>query len=340
VGGKGGVGKTTTSCSLAIELAKARESVLVISTDPAHNLSDAFAQKVTKSPTLMEGFDNLYAMEIDPSVDPDDLNAGAPPGMEGMGAAGGFMADISKSIPGVDEAMSFAELMKQVQTMEYSVIVFDTAPTGHTLRLIQFPEMMNKALDKFMGFRDTMGGMLSSMSGMFGGALPNMDVIFEKLTTMKATIEDVQDRFQDPDQTTFVCVCIPEFLSVYETERLVQELYKQDMDTHNIVVNQIIVVPESIDQSLTVLVDAANAQANSTLDTAAIDVQDGIRILLSRKAMQQKYLGQIAELYEDFNVVQMPLLGKEVRGVEALKGFSPNLIKPYDREAHLKATFI
>eukprot|EP00658_Telonema_sp_P-2_P038398 TRINITY_DN27564_c0_g1_i3.p3 TRINITY_DN27564_c0_g1~~TRINITY_DN27564_c0_g1_i3.p3 ORF type:complete len:153 (-),score=48.16 TRINITY_DN27564_c0_g1_i3:179-637(-) len=131
--------------------AKARDSVLVISTDPAHNLSDAFGQKVTKSPGLLEGFDNLYAMEIDPNVDPDELMAGAPPGMEGMGATGGFMADISKSIPGVDEAMSFAELMKQVQNMEFSVIVFDTAPTGHTLRLIQFPEMMNKALEKFMG---------------------------------------------------------------------------------------------------------------------------------------------------------------------------------------------
>lgn len=303
VGGKGGVGKTTCSCCLAVRLAAVREKVLIISTDPAHNLSDAFRQKFTKSPTLVDGFNNLFAMEVDPKVESEDL--------ENLAGEGSAISELASSIPGIDEAMSFAEMLKLVQTMDYSVIVFDTAPTGHTLRLLQFPSTMGKGLGKIMALKNRFGGMITQMSQAFGGGMDfGEDAVMGKLESMKAVIEQVNDQFKNPDLTTFVCVCIPEFLSLYETERLVQELAGFEIDTHNIVINQVLFSEDASESKL----------------------------LQARVKMQQKYLDQFHDLYEDFNIVLCPLLPEEVRGVDSLRAFSENLLTPYKPTPSTSAT--
>lgn len=306
VGGKGGVGKTTTSCSLAIQLAKVRKSVLLISTDPAHNLSDAFGQKFGKEARLIDGFSNLSAMEIDPNGSLQDLLAsgeqqGDDP-MAGLGA-GNMMQDLAFSIPGVDEAMSFAEVLKQVKSLSYEVIIFDTAPTGHTLRFLQFPTVLEKALGKLSQLSSQFGPMLNSILGARGG-LPggqNMDELMNKMESLRETISEVNTQFKNADLTTFVCVCIAEFLSLYETERMIQELTSYNIDSHAIVVNQLLFPKQGNDCE----------QCNA------------------RRKMQQKYLEQIEELYEDFNVVRMPLLVEEIRGKEKLENFSELLAHPY-----------
>lgn len=320
VGGKGGVGKTTTSCTLAVQLAGVRENVLVVSTDPAHNLSDAFGQKFGKDPTLVNGFENLYCMEIEPTVEVDEME-----GLddEAAGPLKSMFADLTNSIPGVDEAMSFSELMKQVQSMDFSCIVFDTAPTGHTLRLLSFPTIMDKALDKILALKSKFSGLFSQFAGMMGGGgNSNPDALLEKFEQMRTVINQVNDQFKDPERTTFVCVLIPEFLSLYETERLVQELTKFEIDTHNIVVNQVLFPDKDID-TLTTWFDGEKASLSS-------EAQDIISKTMARKKMQDKYINQIFQLYEDFHVCLMPLLDHEVRGVERLRDFSAKLIQSED----------
>lgn len=127
-----------------------------------------------------------------------------------------------------------------------------------------------------------------------------IEKMFSEMESQKATVEKVNAQMKDPSKTTFVAVCIPEFLSLYETERLVIELAQYQIDIHNVVVNQVL-FPE-----------------------------DGCRMCTSRHKMQKKYLDQIMELYEDMHVVVQPLQDEEVRGVSKLRTFCQLLLKEKD----------
>jgi arsenite-transporting ATPase len=207
------------------------------------------------------------------------------------------MNEFLNSIPGIDEAVSFGEIIKQVNDLKFDLVIFDTAPTGHTLRLLNFPNIMDKALVKLMQIKEKIGPMMGQFSAMMsggeGGGADKFNQIFDKIGEMKDSIEAVNKQFQNAQQTTFVAVCIPEFLSLYETERLVVELVKFKIDIHNVVVNQVLFV-----------------EKGSTCNKCG-----------SRSKMQGKYLAQIDDLYDDFHVIKNPLLDEEVRGVHSLNEF-------------------
>ncbi len=89
-------------------------------------------------------------------------------GFEGAESAG-FMKEIMTSVPGIDEATSFGEILKSLDEYKFDLIIFDTAPTGHTLRLLNFPNILEKGLHKLLELNEKFGGMLNSVGGMMGG---------------------------------------------------------------------------------------------------------------------------------------------------------------------------
>jgi arsenite-transporting ATPase len=311
VGGKGGVGKTTVSSTMSILLSKIKEKVLIISTDPAHNLSDAFNQKMGSKPTLIKGFTNLYGLEIDPKTmndDDYDSDINSILGLNIDDETKGIFDELKNSIPGIDEALAIGLLLQVIDKMDFSIIVFDTAPSGHTLRMLSLPKILEETLGKLNSIKDNFGMFNNIMQNTMGNGFNQFMQMNEML---KKSIQKINEEFTNKEHTTFVTVCIQEFLSMYETERLIQELDKNKIDCHNIVINQVLFVNKEND--------------NCNCDMCKNSFE-----------MQSKYINQIKELYCDnefnmngnqFYISILPLQEEEVRGVDKLIAFTKFISK-------------
>ena len=301
VGGKGGVGKTTISASLSILLSKQGKKVLIISTDPAHNLSDAFNQKIGKQPTIIKGFENLYGIELDPEKDMNNIDKlNEILHVEEKSKVDGLLQTMEGAFPGIDEANNLKYISNLLDNKDYDIVVFDTAPTGHTLKLLEMPLIIGKSMEKIMELKLQFSPVIDSVGGVLGPEIDQkLNKFFTKMNELKDHMQKISDRFKDAEKTTFIAVCIPEFLSVYETERLVESLFKENIDIRNVVVNQVLMC----------------------------DNPDKCKMCKSRTKMQKKYLEKIEEMFEDFHIIKVPLQKNEIRGAKNLENFYKFLIE-------------
>ncbi len=242
--GKGGVGKTSMAAATAVNLAKSGKKVLVISTDPAHSLSDSFETRIGGEEKKI--WKNLYAVEIDPQKAVGEYKEKIMPKIEGMDALRGLglgdTFDMMGMTPGIDEMAAMDKFLHYMRSREYDFVIFDTAPTGHTLRFLSLPELMDSWVGKMIMIRMRFSGMI----GAFKRFLPftkeqeGGDMGLEQLQVMKARMEEARKTLSDPKKTIYNLVMIPEEMSILESERTLPVLKQYDIHVGSVIVNQII----------------------------------------------------------------------------------------------------
>ena len=226
--GKGGVGKTTMASATAIHHASQGKKTLIVTTDPASNLADVFEQEIGHKITPIKKVANLWAMEIDPDVATKEYKERIiGPFREVM--PDDVIASLEENLSGpcTTEMASFDRFIDFMEGNEYDIIVFDTAPTGHTIRLLELPVDWSKHIEQ-------------SAKGSGQTCLGPVQTIQES--------KDKYDRatvlLKDPARTTFIFVMRPEALSLYETLRASKELETIGIKSGRIIINGIL--PESV----------------------------------------------------------------------------------------------
>ena len=159
VGGKGGVGKTTTAGALALMAAESGRSTLLVSTDPAHSLGDVFDTRIGNEETSLGR--NLLGLEIDPEAEAESHIATVKMSMKSLVAPKMYkeidrQLELARHSPGTMEAAlleRMADLMAEARS-RFDLLIFDTAPSGHTIRLLSLPEVLGAWSDGMLGHRD------------------------------------------------------------------------------------------------------------------------------------------------------------------------------------------
>ncbi|MBT29170.1 MAG: arsenic-transporting ATPase [Thalassobius sp.] len=287
--GKGGTGKTTIAAATAFKAAREGYKTLVISTDPAHSLSDAVNQPLGAEPTLIT--ENLYGQELDVYYSMKKywgnmrnlmLQVFRWQGVENV------LAEELSALPGMEEASAFLWIEKYYEEKEYDIIIIDSAPTGETLTLLTLPQVTKWWVTKAFPFQRTAIKTLGSVIRNVTGA--PVDHGFTELENMFDKLEKVQKIFSKPEICSIRLVTNPERMVIQEAKRAYTYLQLYGYNVDAVVVNRIL--PE---------MDVENTPFAKYLTT------------------QKKYLQEIADTFQPLPIFKVPHQGEEVFGLDLLE---------------------
>ncbi len=292
VGGKGGVGKTTVACSLGVFLSE-RFKTLVISTDPAHSVSDSLTQPIGDAITKVHHTSQLFALEINAeklyrefltehrnqlkrlmdtttNLDEEDIDM-----------------MLETTIPGLDEVMGLKVVTDYATQGNFEKVIVDTAPTGHALRLLSMPHLLDDWIKVMAKLRWKYREVMTTFKGFY-----EPDSGDDFLVEMKKTVKRIESLLRNKTACEFIPVTILTEMAIAETERLTKSLLDYGIAAEYLIFNQV----------LTEQHDGAFFQ--------------------KRKAEQTKLKAKAQKVFERFNIIEIPLYAEEIKGLEMLTKLS------------------
>jgi len=289
--GKGGVGKTSLAAATAVEMAKKGKRTLVASTDAAHSLSDSFDKPIQKEPTLL--LENLWGLEIDCLYE-TEKNWGAVRTWIMNAFKWANLDDISAeemiAFPGFDELFSLLEIGRQAESGNYDAIIVDCAPTGETLRLLSYPEMISWWLKKMFPVQRQLIKLVRPFSkAVTGGLEMPDDHVLADIANFAEKLIELQKLITNSDITSVRIVVNPEKMVIAEARRAFTCLNLYGFNTDAVIINKIF--PE----------EATTGYWSYWRDT------------------QVKHIENIRDCFNPVKILSVPLMETEAYGIPSLE---------------------
>ena len=292
-GGKGGSGKTTSAAATALYLNKIHphRKILAMSVDPAHSLADSF-NIVVQGNKITLVVKNVWCLETDAEkllTDYKNLYGEIIKKIAGRATyfdEQDIESFLELSLPGLDEVMAIIAISNLLKSDEFDLIVLDTAPTGHTKVLLSLPATMEQWIDLVDKLLEKHRFMVKTMIGRYREN--DADAYIED---QREDIRNVKELLADSTTTEFIPVTIPQPMSIFEVEKLVQELIKGKIPVKNVIVNRVM-------------------------------EESKCPLCSSMVAQQQSWVHELEKRFAGFNLVKAPQLPHEVRGQQSLMEYA------------------